>query len=185
MQSPASFFEDVLRFVVESSPVAMITCDENGLIRSASPQAENILGYNRNELLGRSVESLVPMGARQRHASLRHGFAESPSLRAMGSGRNLWALRRDSSSIPVEIGLAPLKIDNGLIILATLVDISERQAAENALAGDFAQSNGKGDFAARVEAVLRCVPDGAVAIDKEGFVKTANPSAQEFQDRFR
>ncbi|MBX3169864.1 MAG: PAS domain S-box protein [Candidatus Eremiobacteraeota bacterium] len=122
--------EERLRLTLETAPVAILMMDRAGIIAMANAQTEQILGYGRGELIGKSIESLVPDRFRSRHPDHRAGFFANPQQRSMGVGRELYALRRDGREVPVEIGLNPVKTDEGLHVLASIIDITERKAAE-------------------------------------------------------
>ena len=119
-----------LGLVVEALPVGILMVDRAGTITLVNTQGERILGYNRHELVGRPVEILLPERIRGRHAGDRTGFLRNPVPRQMGAGRDLFALRKDGREVPVEIGLSPVKTPQGTFVLASVVDISERKAAE-------------------------------------------------------
>jgi PAS domain S-box-containing protein len=110
----------------------MLLVDEQGAILFVNSQAEKTFGYKREELLGQLVETLVPRAARSRHVQDRNGFNAHPDARAMGAGRDLFGLKKDGTQVPVEIGLTPLKSPNGLQILASIIDITERKRLESA-----------------------------------------------------
>jgi PAS domain S-box-containing protein len=128
------FGDDHFRLAVESSPIAMIVTADNGLIQFANAEAKRLFGYSTNEMLRQSVDDLVPSQLRQGHALLRQGFLKSPCRRPMGVGRDLKARRADGSEFPVEIGLAPIETASGILILVTVLDITARREAEQALA---------------------------------------------------
>jgi two-component system, LuxR family, sensor kinase FixL len=91
---------------------------------------EKLFGYHRNELVGKFVEVLVPKRFLTQHSSYRAKFLDAPEARAMGAGRELFARRKDGSEFPVEIGLNPIQTPHGFFVLANVVDISARLAAE-------------------------------------------------------
>lgn len=124
------FQDDPFRHVIEMAPIAVILINENGLIELVNVQAERIFGYTRDELLGTSVDALLPDRFQGQHSHHRHMFFHNPVPRAMGSGRDLFAKRKDGSEFPVEIGLNPLTTSSGMKVLSTIVDISERKQAE-------------------------------------------------------
>src|SRR5262249_36286283 len=86
--------------------------------------------YRRDELIGKRVEILVPERLATQHPAYRAKFFAAPETRAMGAGRELFARRKDGSEFPVEIGLNPIQTPHGLLVLANVVDISARLAAE-------------------------------------------------------
>jgi PAS domain S-box-containing protein len=118
--------------VVEGAPNAMIMVDERGIIVLVNSQTETLFGYKRAELLGQTIEMLVPARSRGRHPGLRGGYLQDPSVRAMGAGRELFGLRRDGSEAPVEIGLNPINIADRRFVLASIIDITQRKLAETA-----------------------------------------------------
>ena len=126
--------EELFRLAVEAAPSAMIMIDQAGTIRHANALTEQILGYARAEILGQSIDQLVPERFRGRHAGYRSGFFADSRQRPMGSGRDLYALRKDGSEVAVEIGLSPINTADGLFVLAAITDITERKRAQRALA---------------------------------------------------
>jgi Signal transduction histidine kinase regulating C4-dicarboxylate transport system len=93
-------------------------------------QIEKLFGYQREELVDKLVDILVPERFGSQHPAHRAGFVAAPMSRAMGVGRELFARRKDGSEFPVEIGLNPIKTPEGIVVLATVVDISARKLAE-------------------------------------------------------
>lgn len=124
--------EERLRVVLESAPVAIVMADRVGAISMVNSQVERIFGYERAELMGKSVEMLVPERFRSPHVGHRAGFMADPRGRIMGAGRDLYGLRKDGREVPVEIGLSPVTTEQGTFVLASIIDISERKAAEAA-----------------------------------------------------
>jgi PAS domain S-box-containing protein len=125
---------DLFRLAVEASPAAMIVTTPDGVIQFANAETERMFGYPLQELLGQSVDLLVPLPLRKNHVALRKGFLANPEKRPMGAGGDLKATRRNGSEFPVEIGLAPIGTETGLLVLATVLDITARREAECALA---------------------------------------------------
>lgn len=118
------------RTAVESSPNGMVMVDQAGRIVLVNREVERLFGYARDELLGRSIEMLVPLAARGMHPGFRERFFGRPQARRMGEGRELHGVRRDGTEIPVEIGLNPIETEEGLVVLGSIVDISARLGAE-------------------------------------------------------
>lgn len=125
--------EDRFRATVESAPMAMVMTDAVGAIVLVNTETEKLFGYTREELLGRSVEALMPERFRFHHPQLRLKFFGSPEARRTGTGRDLFGLRKDGTELPVEIGLNPIHTSEGLFILSAIVDIRERKRLEAAL----------------------------------------------------
>jgi two-component system sensor kinase FixL len=122
--------EERFRRVVEAAPNAMIMVNQEGQITLANQQAEKTFGYPREELLGRPIEMLVPERLRSGYRDFRHDYLCDPQARPMGAGRELFGRRKDGSEVPVEIGLSPIHTSNGPLVLASIVDITERKLAE-------------------------------------------------------
>jgi PAS domain S-box-containing protein len=122
--------QSVLGAIVEGSPYAKILVDENGRITLVNAEAENLFGYAREEVLGRSVELLVPLRFKDAHPDLRHVYNQTPVARPMGAGRDLFGRRKDGTEFPIEIGLNPIMTDAGNFTLAAISDITERKRAE-------------------------------------------------------
>jgi two-component system, chemotaxis family, CheB/CheR fusion protein len=122
-----------LELAVESAPNAMVMVNQEGTILLVNAQTEKLFGYFRGEMIGRPVEMLIPARFRAAHGEFRKGFLADPQARPMGGGRALYALRKDGTEVPVEIGLNPIETDEGTWVLGAIVDISERKRAEDAL----------------------------------------------------
>lgn len=124
------FAEELFGLAVEASPSGMMMIDRTGHIVMANRAVERLFGYSRLEVVGRPIEILVPADLRTGHMALRAGFVRNPEPRGMGKGRELFGVRKDGSEIPLEIALTPVHIREGLLILAVVVDVSERRSNE-------------------------------------------------------
>ena len=153
--------EERFRQVVEFSPSAMVMINLDGMIEMVNTQAEHVFGYGRAELLGRPVEMLVPDRFRRNHPSLRGSFFADPQSRPMGAGRDLYALRKDGSEFPVEIGLNPIETDGGSMVLSAIVDISARKQLEE-----------------RFRQVVESAPSAMVMINRGGMIEMVNTQAE-------
>jgi len=125
--------DERFRLVVEAIPIALIAADRAGRIDFVNTATEKLFRYRAGELVGQSVEILVPERFRGKHPQHREDFGTTPDPREMGSGCDLYGLRKDGAEIPVEISLIPVQTDQGLIIVSAIIDISERRCAENEL----------------------------------------------------
>lgn len=133
--------EERVRTVVEAAPNAMVMVDAGGAMVMVNSQAERLFGYSREELLGRPVEMLLPERDRARHPEHREMFRRAPSIRPMGAGRNLTGRRKDGSEVPIEIGLNPVRTEDGVFALAAIIDVSDRLRDEAQLQAAVAQSD--------------------------------------------
>ena len=122
--------EEKFRAAVEAFPGGMIMTDATGKIVLVNAGTERLFGYSRNELLGQSIDMLVPAAARRHHEGYRNGFVKRPEARMMGVGRDLRGVRKDGTEFPIEIGLNPIHSHEGLLVLSAIVDITERKHAE-------------------------------------------------------
>jgi PAS domain S-box-containing protein len=118
---------------LELAPTGMVMVDRTGRITLVNTLTETLFGYHRDELLGQSVEILLPKRYCATHPGLRDGFFHNPSVRRMGEGRELYGLRKDGSEFPVEIGLNPIETSEGTFVLSAIADITERKRAEKKL----------------------------------------------------
>src|SRR3974390_249270 len=119
--------EHQLRLFIETALNGVIVVDGKGTIRFVNAIAEKLFGYSRSELVGRSIEVLVPDRFVKAHSALRTSYMQTPQTRTMGVGRDLYARRKDGGEFPVEIGLNTLDGVGEGVILATVLDISERK----------------------------------------------------------
>lgn len=134
MNQPSSLItNDAFREIFQSMSEGIVMVDEDGVIIVANPNAELIFGYDKNELNGKLLESLLPERYRPRHVSLRKGFNTHPEPRRMGVGRDLSALKKDGTEFPVEISLSYTQVQGALLVMAFISDISERKKSEEAI----------------------------------------------------
>lgn len=153
--------EERFRRVVESAPNAMVMINSSGSIEMVNAQAERLFAYSRSELLGQKVEILVPDRYRHGHPEKRSMFLHAPQSRPMGAGRDLYGRRKDGSEFPVEIGLNPIETDEGMMVLSSIVDISERKRLEE-----------------RFRRVVESAPNAMVMVNSQGRIEMVNTQAE-------
>lgn len=125
--------QEMVHLAVEAAPNGMVMTDKNGTITLVNSMIETLFGYSRDELIGANIDMLVPERFKQHHPEVRHAYTARPVSRAMGQGRDLYALNKKGEEFPVEIGLNPLDTATGVMILASVVDITERKQQEESL----------------------------------------------------
>ncbi len=154
--------EERFRRVVESAPSAMILANAKGRIEMVNTQAERVFGYPRQDLLGKSIEMLVPERFRGGHPEKRDQFFGDPRSRPMGAGRDLFGRRQDGSEFPVEVGLNPIETEEGLMVLSSIVDISERKRQEE-----------------RFRRVVESAPNAMILANAKGRIEMVNTQAEQ------
>jgi len=159
--------EDMLRMIVESAPNGMLMTDEKGTILYINPQMEKMFGYDRTELLGQCIEKLVPERFSDRHVTNRTNYIADPYARMMGSGRDLFARHKDGTEIPVEIGLNPVRAERGVVVIGTVVDITERKRIEKLLM----------EREERLHEIMDNTADAIIVFDHEGIIEICNRQA--------
>ena len=122
--------EQQMRSLFEFSPDAIITSNPEGKITEVNARMESLFGYKRAELLGQSIEILVPERFRHMHLGYRNDYTAHARTRPMGAGLELYGLRKDGSEFPIDIMLAPVDTPDGRLILSTIRDLSEKKKAE-------------------------------------------------------
>jgi two-component system, sensor histidine kinase PdtaS len=122
---------DPFRLALEAAPAGMLIIDSAGRIVLANARIEALFGYDRRELIGHPLDMLVPERMRAQHPLLRAEIVGGPP--SISTGLDLYGLCKDGSEIPIEIGLNPLRMDEGLFVLSSVVDITERKRFEETL----------------------------------------------------
>ena len=164
--------EQWLHGAFAAAPIAILVVDRHAIIRAANPQAHAMFGYPAGQpsggLIGRPVDELVPNRLRDLHAIHRASYMESPRSRTMGLGQELRALRQDGTEFNVEIGLNPIEGNAAGMIACTVIDVSARLAAEDALRQQ----------QARQHMIVDHIAEGIVNVDEAGVVSAFNRAAE-------
>lgn len=119
--------EENFRLAVEACPAGMLMVDRAGRIVMVNAAAEDLFGYRRGELAGRSIEILIPERFHGLHLAERANYAGEPKVRAMAANRNICGRRKDGTEFPAEVGLKPVQTRRGGLVLCVILDISERK----------------------------------------------------------
>ncbi len=131
----------MFRLITEGAPYAIAVANEKGEILLVNSRMAELFGYQREEMVGQTIEMLVPDRFRAKHVTDRQQFHERPEIRPMGTGRDLYGLKKDGDAFPVEIGLNSIRTPDGLLVFAAISDISLRKRSEDALRQSEARLN--------------------------------------------
>jgi len=169
--------------LLESTPDAIIMANASGRIVRANRQAEQLFGYGHGELRGAPLESLLPERLRKAHVAHRANYAVQPQPRAMGTGRELFGLRKNGEEFPVEISLNPIAMEEATLIMSAIRDISERKQIEWTLHEknlELAQANAAKDrFLAGMSHELRTPLNAIIGFTGTMLMKLPGPLTEE------
>jgi PAS domain S-box-containing protein len=150
--------------LLEAAPDAILGVDATGRIAIVNAQAERLFGYTRDELIGESVDILVPEGARAIHPDRRAEYVNDPQPRPMGAGMDLAGLRKDGVQFPAEISLSAIDTTDGRLVLAAVRDVSEQRRASEARS--------------RLASMVQSSHDAIMGKTLDGIITDWNPAAE-------
>jgi PAS domain S-box-containing protein len=162
--------EGLFERLFEFSPDAVFVAEKSGVIVRANSQAERFFGYDRKELIGLQIETLVPERFRSKHPEHRRDYGAQPHIRPMGAGLELYGLRKDGSEFPVDIMLSPVEASGESYVLAVVRDVTRHKKAEEALRRS----------EARLRSLFEFSPDAILVIDEKGKITEANAQVDSF-----
>ena len=130
---PRAAASEIVDLALEAAPNGILVCDGRGTILLANRRAAGMFGYPAGELLGRSIDALLPEASRPAQADRRAGFWLEPRTLPMGAVRDLFGRRLDGSEFPVEAGLTVEERDGRRLVIVSVVDITVRVQQEKAI----------------------------------------------------
>ncbi|TXT46336.1 MAG: signal transduction histidine kinase nitrogen specific NtrB [Limisphaerales bacterium] len=168
MQEALRASEEQFENLFESAPDAIIVATDSGQIQMINREAEKMFGYTRHELLGQSLETLMPQRYAEGHANLREGYVKDARQRAMARCRDLSARRKDGTEFSVDISLSPMRTPHGLMVISTIRDITDRKRMEQNLRAS------NENFLNLFESS----PDAIVVAERGGAIRSINRQAE-------
>lgn len=131
--NPGQHNELTFHLMVEASPNALVLINSDGKIAYVNKYAESLFQYKKSELIGQQLGILIPDRFKKQHPGFVNMFYKYPETRQMGKGRDLFAIKKNGQEFPVEIGLNPIVTVEGILVLAAIIDITDRKKSEELL----------------------------------------------------
>jgi len=121
--------EERYRVLLHSASEGIIIVDAKGKISVVNRRAIELFNYSEEELVGETIDILVPQASRGNHKTMREAYMRDPSQRIMGQDRILYGVRKDGSVFPIEVSLSPVKVQDSVLVMAFIVDVTDKQLA--------------------------------------------------------
>tara|TARA_B100000315_G_scaffold10371_1_gene9999 strand:- start:310 stop:3903 length:3594 start_codon:yes stop_codon:yes gene_type:complete len=150
--------------LLESASEGILVTDGEARIVIVNARTEALFGYNRDELVGQAIEMLVPDSLRGFHVAHRSRFFSDPQRRLMGAGLGCLGQHKDGSQFPVDISLNSVLTEEGTLVIVFIVDLTERNRAEEALRRSEATNR----------AFVRAIPDVMYRVSRDGLLLDSN-----------
>jgi PAS domain S-box-containing protein len=170
--------------ILETLPDAIVAVDRDGTIIQVNSQAQELFGYDRDELIGQNVEMLVPETYRRQHHHHRQNFVKTPKTRRMGADLDLYGRRHNGSEFPVEISLSPVATENGTtFVLSAIRDISDRKRISEELRRANEELHRRtveqlGEYRSRLASIIDSSEDAIIGKNLDGTITSWNKGAE-------
>lgn len=172
LRAEAEFRADAerqLADLIEAAPDGLVICSTEGVISRVNARIESMFGYERNELMGQSVEVLVPDSFRAKHVGHRSRFMLDPVARPMGIGLELNGKHKSGQLIAVDISLSVAHTTHGMFVVVAVRDIAARRALESQLKSQDAL----------LSAMAETARDAMITVDAYDVIRFVNPAAEQ------
>jgi PAS domain S-box-containing protein len=160
MSSKTTKFEHLL----EAVPDALVGMDQQGLIRFVNRQTESLFGIERDQLIGRPIETLVPENLGQIYAELRDSYFADPKTRSLGLGMEMTGRQRDGTEFPINVSLSSIDTGDVLVVITAVRDVIQRTKAVQA--------------AQHMRAMVEYSDDAIIGLTLDGRISSWNPAAE-------
>src|SRR5664280_862399 len=160
MSSKTPKFEKLL----EAVPDALVGMDQKGVIRFVNGQTESLFGYDRDQLVGQPIETLVPESLWQIYTQHRQDYFADPRTRSSGLDVELSGRHRDGSEFPINVSMSSIDTGDVLLVITAVRDVFQRQQAVK--------------NAGLTAAIVQYSDDAIIGVTLKGTVTSWNPAAE-------